>query len=388
MKRTLIFTAASIVSVNLAPPAVGQTLYTPGGTVTPSSNGFVGVGTSTPDSNLTVIGDLHLQRSGGSSFYVQTPSTDVRVFSWGNFPLMFGANGNVSELVLTTSGNIGIGNSAPTAKLDINEGSAAVGVRVTTASDANVRLNDGTSDVAEFRNVGTSSTRLVTLAARPLILGTLAAQPIIISTSNVEAMRVDVTGNVGIGTSSPGMKLDVRQTGSGPNNYGIYAYANGAGTNNYAAYFDAGGATNNYALYTNIGNVVLAATTGNVGIGTSNPTQKLSVNGTVRAKEIVVDTAWSDYVFEEGYRLAPLSEVEAHIKSQKHLDGVPSAREVAEGGIRVGDIEAKLLAKIEELTLHQIAQEKRLMSQQAELNSLKAENATMKEQMAAFKLGK
>jgi hypothetical protein len=106
---------------------------------------------------------------------------------------------------------------------------------------------------------------------------------------------------------------------------------------------------------------------GNVGIGTTNPTHKLAVNGTIRAKEVIVDTGWADYVFDESYRLAPLSEVEAHIQANKHLPGIPSAAEVAEHGVSMGDMQAKLLSKVEELTLHLIAQEK-------ELTALKRQN--------------
>jgi hypothetical protein len=123
---------------------------------------------------------------------------------------------------------------------------------------------------------------------------------------------------------------------------------------------------------------------GNVGIGTSNPTQKLSVNGTVRAKEVIVDTGWSDFVFDESYQLSALSEVEQHIKAEKHLPGIPSANEVAEHGISVGEMQAKLLAKIEELTLHVIAQQKllaeqsrKLSAQSARLERLEADNSRL-----------
>jgi hypothetical protein len=111
---------------------------------------------------------------------------------------------------------------------------------------------------------------------------------------------------------------------------------------------------------------------GNVGIGTNDPSHKLAVNGTIKAKEVIVETTgWSDYVFADDYKLAPLSEVEAHIKANKHLPGIPSAAQVAENGVNLGDVQAALLAKIEEITLHQIAQQK-------ELASLKAENAALK----------
>ena len=108
---------------------------------------------------------------------------------------------------------------------------------------------------------------------------------------------------------------------------------------------------------------------GNVGIGTTNPTQKLSVNGTVQAKEVIVDSGWSDFVFDESYKLKALSETEAFIKTEKHLPGIPSAKEVAKQGVSVGEMQAKLLAKIEELTLHVIEQEKRLGTQSAQLTA-------------------
>jgi hypothetical protein len=116
---------------------------------------------------------------------------------------------------------------------------------------------------------------------------------------------------------------------------------------------------------------------GNVGIGTANPSHKLSVNGAMRAKEVIVDTTWSDYVFADGYRLPPLAEVEAYIKAENHLPGIPSAQEVADQGVSVGEMQAKLLAKVEELTLHLIAQQKQIK----ELQKLRAENQVLREQL-------
>jgi hypothetical protein len=106
---------------------------------------------------------------------------------------------------------------------------------------------------------------------------------------------------------------------------------------------------------------------GNVGIGTTNPTEKLAVNGRIRAKEVVVETNWSDYVFDPTYRLAPLSEVEQRIRAEKHLPGIPSAQQIAENGVSVGDMQARLLQKVEELTLHLIQQEKQMKEQQAQI---------------------
>ncbi|MGA2501667.1 MAG: hypothetical protein ABSH20_28335 [Tepidisphaeraceae bacterium] len=66
----------------------------------------------------------------------------------------------------------------------------------------------------------------------------------------------------------------------------------------------------------------------------------------------------ADYVFEPGYRLRPLSEVNAYIQANHHLPDIPSAEEVKQTGMGVGEMEAKLLAKVEELTLHLIRQDK------------------------------
>lgn len=105
--------------------------------------------------------------------------------------------------------------------------------------------------------------------------------------------------------------------------------------------------------------VGLSVMSGNVGIGTTNPTYKLSVNGTIRGKEVIIDSGWSDYVFQPGYRLKPLKEVAAYIKANQHLPGIPSEAEVQEQGVSVGQIESKLLPKVEELTLHMIQAEER-----------------------------
>ncbi|KXX71263.1 hypothetical protein [Flammeovirga sp. SJP92] len=101
---------------------------------------------------------------------------------------------------------------------------------------------------------------------------------------------------------------------------------------------------------------------------TSRGDYKLSVAGKIRAEEVKVYTGWADYVFEEDYNLKSLSEVEAHIKEHKHLPDVPSAKEVEENGVNVGETEAMLLRKIEELTLYTIEQEKRLNHQDQRLD--------------------
>ncbi len=100
---------------------------------------------------------------------------------------------------------------------------------------------------------------------------------------------------------------------------------------------------------------------GNVGIGTANPSDLLSVNGKIKAKEYEATlTGWSDYVFKDDYELMSLHDLEKFINQHDHLPGIPSEKEVLEDGIELADMNAKLLAKIEELTLHVIQLRKEL----------------------------
>jgi hypothetical protein len=110
---------------------------------------------------------------------------------------------------------------------------------------------------------------------------------------------------------------------------------------------------------------------GNVGIGTLNPAEKLSVKGKIRAQEIKVESAnWADFVFGKNYKLPPLAETEEHIKKNGHLPGIPSAAEVAKNGIELGDMNKKLLQKIEELTLYLIEMKKGSDLQQDQIKKL------------------
>lgn len=105
-----------------------------------------------------------------------------------------------------------------------------------------------------------------------------------------------------------------------------------------------------------------------VGIGTSAPDPRymLSVKGGIRAKEVVVESGWSDFVFEDDYKLRSLEEVEGFIEENGHLPEIPSAKEVHENGAKVSETITKLLQKVEELTLYTIAQQK-------EINKLKSQ---------------
>ena len=109
--------------------------------------------------------------------------------------------------------------------------------------------------------------------------------------------------------------------------------------------------------------------TGQVLFGKQQPTgyvfkgtRTVNVLGGIIADSVRVALSndWSDYVFEDGYKLTSLKELEQYVNSNKHLPGIPSKKGVKENGIELGDMNAKLLAKIEELTLYIFEQQKQI----------------------------
>ncbi|NTE04314.1 hypothetical protein G6M26_06445 [Agrobacterium tumefaciens] len=133
----------------------------------------------------------------------------------------------------------------------------------------------------------------------------------------------------------------------------------------------------NFMMHYNqdIGNSKFAAmsirSNGDVGIGTTTPREKLSVNGNIRSREIKVDALnWPDFVFDKGYKKMSLPEMEAFIQTNKHLPGVPSAATVEKNGIALGEMNKVLLQRLEELTLHLIEKDKQITSQQSEMSQV------------------
>ena len=114
---------------------------------------------------------------------------------------------------------------------------------------------------------------------------------------------------------------------------------------------------------------LLVKTNGSVGIGTAETgNHKLAVEGSIGAREVKVQaTGWSDFVFESDYQLPTLEEVNSFIQKNGHLKDIPSAAEVKENGVLLGEMNAKLLQKIEELTLYIIDQNEKIKKQQLEM---------------------
>ena len=110
----------------------------------------------------------------------------------------------------------------------------------------------------------------------------------------------------------------------------------------------------------NTGHIVYAS--GNVAVGNSTTSRNLHVYGNIYSKEVKVqyDLPAPDYVFEKDYELMELDKLEKYLKDNKHLPEIPSAKEIKENGIELAEMNMLLLKKVEELTLYILQQEKRI----------------------------
>jgi hypothetical protein len=350
--------------------------------INPSGN--VGLGTSDAAARLTVSlanpsgwsGNMKAARiwSPDAAYYLDL---NTYIVAAGNVGYQFSPNGNTG-LVVTTPGNVGIGTTAPSTRLHVSvAGDASTEVARFVSPDVatngnNVYVVVGKNSMTAFGGVWGYQYNSVAGNA-----GTFLAN---YGDAVGTGIFVRKGGNVGIGTTTPTASFHVRRAGGAGSVQLDINNVLGSGTRD--AFFtivpdntnDVGG----FLFRTHNGssgavNAMAIMASGNVGIGTTNIADfKLAVGGKIRATEVVVDTGWADYVFEDDYRLAPLSEVEAHIRAKKHLPGVPSAADVAANGVSMGEMQATLLAKVEELTLHLIRLEKENGALKERVNKLES----------------
>lgn len=170
--------------------------------------------------------------------------------------------------------------------------------------------------------------------------------------------------DVGIGTTNPSGKLTVSLNTNNTNDFVMSVVANSQ--NKFVVRANGGVSIGNFNLPPVNGLTV----GGNVQFGNFIANgYKLSVDGKIICEEVRVQSSlsWPDYVFENDYKLMSIQELEESIKTNKHLPGIPSAKEIKENGQAIADIQKSLLEKIEELTLYIIDQEKRIQTLENQL---------------------
>ncbi|MDD4991607.1 MAG: hypothetical protein PHR83_05165 [Paludibacter sp.] len=291
----------------------------------------------------------------------------------------FGSINDLANSIIYDDGtSVGIGTTTPVSKLEVASPSGGIlsistnKMNGTTASPLRPAIDFlGYANGNKARISATEATSNTYSSILSMFVndGTNA-------TSLVERMTILPNGYVGIGTTTPRSKLDIGVphaynqnevirigSHSDANTYwglGLnYRLDNAGNPSGYLVGYE--GSTSFDALSINL-------YSRRVGIGTSNPDELLTVNGTIHAKEVKVDLTGSlaDYVFSPSYKLMPLNQVEQYVKTNSHLPEIPSASEVKEKGMNMGDMQNKLLQKVEELTLYVIEQQK-------EINQLKQE---------------
>jgi hypothetical protein len=298
-------------------------------------------------------------------------------------PINTNGSGFAEGLAVKAGGNVGIGTISPVAKLHVEGG--APGGNISLFVNGGGRMGgaatigrSGTHYDEFGYNVGFTTTAdqykyLAADGAASLRLGwgggiefrTNPANGVVGNTFQLTTrMRLTGDGYLGLGTTVPQRRVHVQtQAGGGGADIRLQSstalwdiQSDAFSTGNFGIIdYSSGSADPSKCL-------VMNKSTGNVSIGTPDARGfKLAVKGKMIAEEVVVQlhSNWPDYVFESTYTLPRLSELEDFIRRNKHLPGVPSAVQVAENGVQVGEMQSILLKKVEELTLYLIELEKK-----------------------------
>ena len=322
-----------------------------------ANNGFIGIGTSNPEYRLHVSDRIKLD-GPDAGMWIESGNTDWFLGSDGGNLRFYNATNRVS---LTPDGRVGIGTSAPSATFQVERGTGPSGTAVFGGSERYSHFNYSTSEHTYIR-------------------GGLRNSYVLIN---------DNGGNVGIGTSSPNATLDVNgkasmrtiEVNGTASMHTIYLGVNNGNYKNLWTFYAPNDnrrsiflapwntSTNSYdwskqILFESSGNVTFSQT---VRINQTLEGNRINANQYYHRGSL----KWADFVFASDYQLPSLPSVEEYIKHHNHLPDIPSEAEVKKNGINLGEMDAKLLQKIEELTLYLIDQNKKIEQLQAEIEALK-----------------
>lgn len=273
----------------------------------------VGIGTENPSALLHLNGTGELLRMNAAApslslsvnnvakGFMQASGNNVNIgLSGGNSSgnLYFYAN-NTARMTMLNNGNLGLGTTSPSAKLQVHTTTEAIGIR-------------GTNAFIQFYNGSNQARSYIQGLANDLKIGTSTGNTsgdIILSTAGGDAIRITETAQVRIGTS---------QTAAG---------------------------------------------------------YKLAVGGKVICEEVKVQLQgnWPDYVFADDYNLMPIETLKAHVAEKNHLPGMAPASEIeADGNFNLGELQKKLLEKVEELTLYVIQLHDENKNLKSEIQNIKS----------------
>ena len=289
-----------------------------------------------------------------------------------------------TDIFNNTAGNVGIGTGAPFAYghggnnklMEISNPNTGINIQSHLILSTNGTSGSAGSITWASQNVPGTEKRLGIIGD---VYETANAARLVFYTRNEtgvlgEKLTLLGNGNVGMGTATPlaklhiagNVKIDANNTlefGAGVAGKEVSAGKIGYqsfGTNNALDIVGAGTLGSNRKItFWNEGGAEFRGSVG-IGTGTVNPAYKLSVLGSIRSTEIVVETGWADYVFDDKYKLKSLDEVEKFIAQNKHLPNIPSAAEIEKNGLHLGDTQKRMMEKIEELTLYIIQQQKEI----------------------------
>nr|WP_199157670.1 hypothetical protein [Pedobacter sp. ASV2] len=338
-------------SLLAGPVAVAQNTF--------PNSGNVGIGTTSPQYLYQMMGEhnstqFNMRRSHGNPLYqadlmlwasepgisytgvgignnvINGPSTITRILNAKGASYMrlldseirlnvVQSNGtDIAALAINSAGNVGIGTEIPRVPLDV--GAYSDGGKLSSVLSRlfeGDKSGDGTflgvkgyattiggkSFALEHSFYGSVNSSVNFYRGSSITGGEISFN----TDTNLERVRIDVAGNVGIGTATPREKLSVN---------------------------------------------------GNI-----------SVNGKIGAKEVKVEGKdWPDYVFAKNYVLPTLAETEKYINKKGHLPGMPSAMEVESNGLAMSEMFKLQQQKIEELTLYIIQQQKDIDKLKKKLN--------------------